>query len=190
METSGACIGRDDPDALLADRARAGSREAFAAIVQRHEGRVYRLALRMSGYHHDAEDIAQETFLLAYGAIGSFRGSSKLRTWLCQIATNAALMRKRSAKRRPTVPFDETILPPSDDLTDELLARRRQAMRAVDVIEGLDDNHRAAFVLCDLEGMRGAEAAEVLSTSAAAVRQRAYRARRIVRERLAGIDWS
>lgn len=89
------------PDEALAACARDGARRAFAVLVTRHWGRVYRLALRMSRNVSDAEDIAQEAFLLAHRGIGSFHGESRFRTWLHRIVVNQALMQRRAARTRP-----------------------------------------------------------------------------------------
>src|SRR5277367_846063 len=101
----------DATDEVLLSRARAGCQASFAAIVRRHQSQVYRIALRFTRYPDDAEDISQETFLLAYRSLESFRGASKLRTWLGRIAINAALMRNRSARRRRLVLEDDDSVP-------------------------------------------------------------------------------
>ena len=88
-------------DEILSARARDGARSAFAELVGRYQDRVYRIALRMSHNPSDAEEIAQETFLLAHRGIATFHGESLFRTWLYRIAVDQALMRRRAAKRRP-----------------------------------------------------------------------------------------
>ena len=79
------------PEELLVEEARKGGREAFAELARRHEGRVHGVALRMAGNVSDADDLAQEVFLTAWKAIGSFRSGSSFYTWLYRIAVNTSL---------------------------------------------------------------------------------------------------
>jgi RNA polymerase sigma-70 factor (ECF subfamily) len=87
-------------DEMLAAQAAAGDDHAFEAIVERYEGRIFRLACRLTS-DTDAPDVLQETFLQAYRHLRGFRGESQFGTWLYRIATNAALMHRR-ARARPT----------------------------------------------------------------------------------------
>jgi len=174
-------------DEILAERARSGSRPAFAALVGRYQGRVYRLAMRLTRNRCDAEEIAQETFLRAHRSIAFFRAESRFGTWLYRIAVNEALMRRRAAARRPTGSIED-LIPRSADVgigpagagperADTLLERRQTIDRVHAALDCLDDAHRAALVLRDLEELSAEEAAEVLAVSPDVVRQRAHRAR-------------
>jgi RNA polymerase sigma-70 factor (ECF subfamily) len=180
-------------DEALAELARAGDDTAFAALVERYQGRVYRLALRLSSNPSDAEEILQDTFLQAWRKIDTFRGEARFGTWLYRIATNTALMRKRAARRRPAESL-EALLPQFDESglladldyqrsarADELLERAELAQRAREALDLLDENYRAVFVLRDLEEMSTEEAARVLEITPEAVRQRLHRARLMVR---------
>jgi RNA polymerase sigma-70 factor (ECF subfamily) len=189
---------RTESDEVLAARARAGARSAFAVLVGRYQDRVYRLALRMSRNPSDAEEIAQETFLLAHRGIRTFEGESRFGTWLYRIAVNQALMRRRAAKRRPVESLD-ALLPQLADrglaatsgeplaATDDLVHRVALARRVRDALEQLDEPHRAAVVLRDLEELSAEDAATVLGITPEAVRQRAHRARLKLREQLADL---
>jgi len=184
-------------DEALAERARAGDDTAFAALVERYQERVYRLALRLSSNPTDAEEILQDTFLQAWRKIDTFRGDARFGTWLYRIATNTALMRKRAARRRPAESL-EALLPQFEESglladldyqrsarADELLERAELAQRAREALDLLDENYRAVFVLRDLEEMSTEEAARVLEITPEAVRQRLHRARLMVRGYLA-----
>jgi RNA polymerase sigma-70 factor (ECF subfamily) len=181
-------------DETLAARAAAGDHHAFEQLVVRYEGRVYRLACRLTS-DTDAPDILQETFLQVYRHLGSFRGESRFGTWLYRIATNASLMWRRSRSRKPSESL-EAFLPRFDEhgihagtpaelqiaaSADELLDRQVLANRAREVLALLPDLYRDAFVLRDLEEMSTAEVAEVLGIEPAAVRQRVHRARLMLR---------
>src|SRR5512144_1667640 len=93
-------------DETLASRAAAGDDSAFEDIVRRYQARVFRLACRLTS-DTDAPDVLQETFLQVYRHLPSFRGESQFGTWLYRVATNAALMHRRSTARRPTEPLDQ-----------------------------------------------------------------------------------
>lgn len=187
--------GTETNDETLAARAAAGDDAAFELIVSRYQGRVYRLACRLTGSEADAMDVLQDTFLQVYRRVGSFRGESRFGTWLYRIATNAALMHNRVRARQRAESL-ETFLPGFDtagvhlgtpaDLqgaasVEEILDRRLLAEKARAAIERLPEANRAAFVLRDLEEMSTSDVAEVLGIETAAVRQRVHRARLMLR---------
>lgn len=184
----------DSSDESLAALAAAGDTSAFEAIVHRYQARVFRLACRLTT-DTDAPDVLQETFLQVYRYLPSFRGESQFGTWLYRIATNAALMHRRAAARRPTESL-EAYLPRFDadgthaatpaelqvaSRADELLDRETLAEKARTVVARLPDTYRDAFVLRDLEEMPTAQVAQVLGIETAAVRQRVHRARLMLR---------
>jgi RNA polymerase sigma-70 factor (ECF subfamily) len=184
----------DPTDEILAARAAAGDDHAFEAIVARYEGRVFRLACRLTS-DTDAPDVLQETFLQVYRHLPSFRGDSRFGTWVYRIATNAALMLRRARARRPAESL-ESYLPrfeadgvhaetPAElqaaSRADEILDRQFLAAQARLVIARLPDLYRDAFVLRDLEEMATADVAQVLGIEPAAVRQRVHRARLMLR---------
>ena len=181
-------------DEALAARAAAGDNSAFEAIVGRYQARIYRLACRLTS-DTDAPDVLQETFLQIYRHLPSFRGESRFGTWLYRIATNAALMQRRTSARRPAESLDR-FLPRFDaegkhtatpaelqvaSRADELLDRQVLAEKARDVIAKLPDLYRDAFVLRDLEEMSTADVAHALGVEPATVRQRVHRARLLLR---------
>jgi RNA polymerase sigma-70 factor (ECF subfamily) len=181
-------------DDIVAARAAAGDDHAFEEIVRRYQARLFRLACRLTS-DTDAPDVLQETFLQVYRHLPSFRGESQFGTWVYRIATNAALMHRRSRARRPAESL-EAFLPRFDDNgrhaatpaelqvashADELLDRQFLAERARDVIAQLPDVYRDAFVLRDLEEVPTADVARILNIEPAAVRQRVHRARLMLR---------
>jgi RNA polymerase sigma-70 factor (ECF subfamily) len=182
-------------DEALVHRVRAGACSAFTELVSRYQDRVYRLAIRISKSPNDAEEITQETFFQAHRAIASFQGESRFRTWLYRIAVNEALMRRRAARRRPVEMLEElalrggvepvaTIESEPTESADELVHRKLLWNRLHDALGRLEESHRTALVLRDLEELSAEEAADVLGVSATVVRQRAHRARLKLREEL------
>jgi RNA polymerase sigma-70 factor, ECF subfamily len=91
-------IARVTDDDLVA-RAREGDSAAFGDLVLRHQAAVHRAALAATGSASDADDVAQEAFLLAYRRLGSFRGAASFKTWLLTIAWNQAINRRRANTR-------------------------------------------------------------------------------------------
>ena len=86
-------------DEELVARAREGDAAAFGELVLRHQSAVYRAALAAVGVPSDADDVAQEAFLLAYTRLGSFRGAASFKTWLLTITWNQAINRRRANTR-------------------------------------------------------------------------------------------
>jgi RNA polymerase sigma-70 factor (ECF subfamily) len=86
-------------DADLVTRARQGDPAAFGELVDRHRSAVYRTVLAALRSHADAEDAAQDTFLLAFRRLASFRGDASFKTWLLTIAWHQAINRRRSLTR-------------------------------------------------------------------------------------------
>ena len=98
-----------DEQQLIA-MARAGEVTAFDALLRQHAAAVYRLALRMLGHPEDAEDVQQETFILAYRQLRAFRGEASFATWLYAIAARLCLSRRRRNDRRSTTCGVEELL--------------------------------------------------------------------------------
>src|SRR6516165_7958104 len=95
-------------DASAVERTLAGERDVYRVLVERHSQNVYRLAYRMTGNSHDAEEIVQEAFLRGYRKLAQFAGNANFGTWVYRIAANYAIDRMRqrkseeSRRERPT----------------------------------------------------------------------------------------
>lgn len=182
---------RSNDDELVRD-AQSGTPRAFAELVARHRRAVYQLALRVTANPHDAEEIVQDTLLTLHRRLGSFRGDAKFSTWLYSVTRNAALMhlRKRPVAQRHG--GDDEALPPRDDGeglpadadAEEHLMRRQLAREALRQLATLPDEYRLPFVLRDVEGLSSRETADAVGINVNLVRQRVYRARRMLRGRL------
>ena len=189
----------DASDEALAALAAGGDAAAFEALVARYQGRIYRLACRLTGSEGDAQDVLQEAFLAAYRGLGAFRSASRFSTWLYRIATNAALLHRRRQRRQWTEPLDDYLprftetgehaAEPSEleipSRADEILDQKRLAELAREGLARLPDIYRDAFVLRDLEELPTDEVADLLGLDSAAVRQRVHRARLMLRGYLA-----
>src|SRR5229473_517457 len=87
-----------DSDALAVERTLAGERDAFRVLVERHSHNVFRLAYRMTGNQHDAEEVVQEAFLRGYQKLSQFASRANFGTWVYRIAANYAIDRMRQKK--------------------------------------------------------------------------------------------
>jgi RNA polymerase sigma-70 factor (ECF subfamily) len=182
--------GSDEPG--LVDRAREGDATAFGVLVDRYYRRVYGVVYRMCG-PDDAEDLTQEIFLKALGALRSFQfqGNASFRTWLYRIAVNAAINELRRRKRRRQVegPSLDSPVATSDgeverELPDEyavapaLAAERRELQQVVhEVLSRIRPQHRLVLTLVDLESMEYKQAAEALGCPLGTLKSRVARAR-------------
>jgi RNA polymerase sigma-70 factor (ECF subfamily) len=181
-------------DGVLIERASGGSATAFAQLVERHSDTVYTIASNVCVTAEVAEHAIQEAFLTAWRELADFPAGGRFSTWLYRIATRTALAHRARDGRRRTSRVLEAFLPAFDDegalvasaaQWPELEARPSHRGDIVaplqDALECIEDETRAAFVLCDLVELRAEEAAVILDLSPRAVRLRAHRARVLLR---------
>ncbi len=156
-----------DSDRALAARAGQGDRAAFAALVNRHYGRIHRVALRWTGNVPDAEDVAQAVCVKLASAVRSFRGDAEFATWLTRMTINQAQdhhrARSREARRAEAYAAQALVeaqaAPGPEDETDALW----------DAVRQLPHKTRDAVLLVYGEEMNHAEAARILECREATV---------------------
>lgn len=161
----------EDPDAPLVERAQRGDRRAFEELVERHQHRLYTLAVRTLGSVDEAADAVQEAFIRAWLGLPRFRGGSLFSTWLFRICVNAA--HDQRLKRRAE-PLDETREPadPQDAFRVSELSGALQA-----ALDELDEDYRVAVVLYDVLGCSYTEIAELTDVAEGTVKSRIFRGR-------------
>jgi RNA polymerase sigma-70 factor (ECF subfamily) len=180
-------------DHSLVEACRAGQSEAFGALVQRYQERLYQTLLHLSGSAEDARDILQDTFLRAYEKLSQFQGDSSFYTWVYRIGVNLALSGHRRRRSRPSLRrFDEHGADRCADATDDSAdadptyalerAEREQIVEAA--LRSLGPEHRAVVILKDFDGRRYEEIGAILNVPVGTVRSRLHRARCELRERL------
>lgn len=178
---------KTDRELVLA--ARDGDTEAFGLLVRRHQKRIYRLAIHLLRDAAEAEDVTQDAFVRAYGALDRFDGRSEPYTWLYRIAVNLSLnaIRSRKTSRKATTPEDPRIeavlVERRPTLADpgRQVADRRMAVDLCDAIDALSETLRTTLVLVAVDGMSHAEAAEVLGCPEGTVAWRVHEARKKIR---------
>ena len=161
---------------------------ALEALMRLHNRMLYRTARAILRDDAEAEDAVQEAYLQAYGALATFRGESKLSTWLVRITANEALMRRRRNVRAAMVPTEvEPDDLASDEAGPEIDAQRGEMRRLLEAhIDALPDPYRAVFALRALEELSVEETAAALGIPDATVRTRYFRARGLLRKWMAG----
>lgn len=156
-------------------------------VVREHSDRVYRLAFRLAGNRHDAEDITQETFVRVFRSLHTFRPGS-LEAWLHRITTNVFLdsVRLRGGVRvEPLADHAEDLPNPPGYGDPETSYYQRNIDPAVQAaVDELPADFRLAVVLCDVEGMSYTEIGKVLGLKLGTVRSRIHRGRQALRQSL------
>jgi RNA polymerase sigma factor (sigma-70 family) len=158
----------------------AGDPHAFGLIVKRHRDRMWAVAIRTTGDQEEAADALQDAFISAFRRADSFRGDSKVTTWLHRIVVNACLDRIRRRQVRAAEP-----LPDEQDRAAQLAGPEREdpaevRERQVDVLNALkqlNEDQRSALVLVDMEGYSVEEAAAILNCAPGTVKSRCARGR-------------
>lgn len=167
----------------LISRVRAGEPAAERALYDAHVDRVYRLAFRLAGDDELARDFTQETFIRAFERIGTFRGESRLSTWLHAIATTVSLNGLRRVKRFRT---RETALEAADGVAGGVRSAEPDLKtRLRDAIDALPDKYRTVVVMHDMEGYTHEEIATALDMEVGTSKAQLSRARAKLRESLA-----
>jgi RNA polymerase sigma-70 factor, ECF subfamily len=188
-DDAGLPAGTEQSDLELVRRAQRNERGAFDLLVLKYQHKVVKLVARLLRDPTEAEDVAQEAFVKAYRALGSFRGDSAFYTWLYRIAVNTARNTIASRQRRPLdyeaelseseqnnvaarLKHDDT--PEATALSEEIRVTVNQA------IEQLPEDLRTAIVLREVEGLSYEEIAEAMDCPVGTVRSRIFRAREAI----------
>lgn len=182
-----------DNESFFVAAAKAGDVDAFEALVNRYERKIFRLAQHITQNTEDAQDVTQEAFLKAFEHLGDFQGNSRFYTWLVRIAVNQALMKLRK-RRTKDISLDEDIRTEENFVPREIedwgpspeqhYAQDELAEILARVIGELEPSFRLVFQLRDIDELSTEETAEALGLSVPAVKSRLLRARLKLREKL------
>jgi RNA polymerase sigma-70 factor (ECF subfamily) len=181
------------PDPIVRDedlvrRYLSGDRGAFAALVERHERRMYNLALRMTGREEDARDATQDAFLTALRKLSSFRGEAAFTTWMHRVTVNACYDLLRKRQRQPLLDLGDDDRPgreppPAPDPADA-------SNLSIDVQRALLEvppDFRAVMILHDVNDLPQDEVAAILGIAVGTVKSRLHRGR-VTLARAMGIE--
>jgi RNA polymerase sigma-70 factor (ECF subfamily) len=195
MSPHGETIG--ESDAVAVEQTLAGDREAYRVLVDKHSRNVYRLAYRMTGNPHDAEEVVQEAFLRAYQKLEQFESRANFGTWVYRIASNYAIDRMRQKKSEDSqraqpareteggVEFDLMTTVPDSAPSPERLAQSTQLAKHMRrALSELTPAERTAFVMRHWGGSGIEEIAEALKSSSSAAKNTVFRSVQKLRKAL------
>ncbi len=185
-------------DETLALAAQHGDMEAFAALVDRHKGRVYRTLYQVVGDANEAQDLAQEVFVKVFRSLSSYRGDAAFTTWLHRICLNLAFDWLRARKRRPlTVPLEPppgceeqrpTDLPSNEEGPEERTLREERRERLREAIGRLSPDYREVVLLYHFHHLSYQQIADRLGIPVRTVETRLYRARANLKRLLTSME--
>jgi len=172
----------------LITSAQKGDQAAFGEIVRRYQRAVYRVAYALTRNASDADDLAQETFVRAWGAIGRFELGQPLYPWLARIATNQAYSLFRTRKRRPETPLEPLLEAGQqwgvDDDPSDHTANREHSARLRSCFDKLAPEHQSVLALRVLQDLSYDEIAHALNVPIGTVMSRLSRARAELKKRM------
>lgn len=150
----------------------------WGELVSEHADSVYRLAYRLSGNQHDAEDLTQETFMRVFRSLKNYQPGT-FEGWLHRITTNLFLdmVRHRSKIRMEALPEDYERVPGTDMTPEQAYNIANLDPALQEALDALSPDFRVAVVLCDVVGMSYEEIAETLGVKMGTVRSRIHRGR-------------
>ena len=180
----------DAPEAALVAEAKSGRIEAYTELVRRIQTKIYNTIIGMTRNHEDADDLTQDTFMVAYKSLGHFKEQSSFYTWVYRIAVNLTLnhLKKKGREKGREDYEDNAALLEREayaSLSPEGDSLRREFREKLDeAIESLAPAYKAAFNLVVLQEMPHGRAAEILGISENTVSWRMFKARKMLQDRM------
>lgn len=177
----------------LIERLKQGDEAAFKQIVESSQGLVYNTALGIVQSPEDAEDVAQEVFVQLYESIKSFKGESKLSTWLYRVTVSKAMDHLRKKKRKKRFAFVQSLFGANDELVHDppdfvhpgvSFDNKEKAKELFKAIDQLPEKQKVAFTLNRIEGLSYQEISEIMKLTVASVESLLHRARKNLRKTL------
>jgi RNA polymerase sigma-70 factor (ECF subfamily) len=170
----------NETDAELVRACLAGRREAFDALVERHQRHVYQLCYRFAGNHEDANDLAQDVFIRAYRGLRTFKGQASVGTWLYRIGVNVCLTRMGTKSKAealdPLLAANDARLAALDESAADALLRDERAAQVRAAIAKLPRKQRATLVLRVYHDLPHDQIAGILGSSVGAVKANFFHA--------------
>lgn len=182
-------------DEILVAKSKNNDKAAFEILVKRYSKYVYTTAFFMVRDSHEAEDISQEVFVKVYLAIGGFRGLSSFKTWLRKLTVNTCIdkIRVRSKISDKKVSLDgmiedgkEIMLYEFNQNVEKFFQDKETVNNVLKIIVNLDESYRIPLILRDLQDYSYIEIAEILKKPVGTIKTNIHRARKIIKELLAG----
>lgn len=169
-------------DAELIRRAQGGDHQAFGALVQQHQGRVFSFVQRLCGNPDQALDLTQDTFIKVWDALPDWRPDARFETWLLRVARNTTIDALRRRRHEPDALPDDAVLVDHGPTPLRQLESSRSIAQLDDLLARLPVAQREVLLLRELEGLSYQELAAALDISEGTVKSRLARARSAVLE--------
>jgi len=176
-------------DLALVRRCLAGEKEAFEPLVSKYKNLVYGIALNILHSRDEAADAAQEVFLKAWANLGRFNPEYSFKAWIARIAVNHSINASQKHKRSASAAWDEEAVrrvPADSGLPEEELLSREEQDRVKLAIESLPEMYRLMIILFHQQSLSYEEICQVTGYPLSIVKNRLYRARKMLCERLKG----
>jgi len=176
-------------DQELVRRVQCGDMAAFDLLVRKYQHRIAALIGRYIQDWSECQDVAQETFMRAYGAIGNFRGDAQFSTWLHRIAVNTAKNHLVAHNRRPPTDdievadaeqFDSAVRLRDHDTPERELMRQQMERTLMEAVQALPEELRLAITLREVDGLSYEDIAQRMDCPIGTVRSRIFRAREAI----------
>ena len=167
-----------DDDNKIIEKILSGDQQAYAYLVNKYKGPVYNLVYRMTGYHQDTEDLAQEIFIRTYGSLTNFDINRNFFSWLYSIALN--VVRNDLKKRKPLPISAEKSIFQYQDVAEThnpeaMVDRMEQSRHLAAILQALPDRQREAVVLRYYQDLAFKDIAKILDISLSTAKMRVYR---------------
>lgn len=178
-------------ETLLIQQLQQGNSQAFTQLVQAYQPMVFNTVLGIVQHLQEAEDVAQEVFVQAYLSVQSFRGESKISTWLYRIAITKALDNERKKKTKKRINLVKNVFgigQKEEEQSIEFchpgvqLAKKEEATILFKAMQQLPNSQRVAFTLIKVEGLNYDDACEVMQITKKAVEALMHRAKENLRK--------
>lgn len=184
-------------DSLLVEAIKAGEMQQFEVLVDKYKDKIYNMARNITGSQQEAQDLAQDIFLLIYKNIGSFQGRSSLSTWIYRISINKCLDWQRKQQRKNSFlhtlyrstdqdqhidPMEQ--LPNRQPTPEEQYIKNEQIRELRNIIQGLPEKYQKVIILFHYQQMTYQEIADVLELPVRTIETQLYRGKQKIREQL------
>lgn len=184
----------NEEDLEWLERFKNGNCRAFDFFVRKYQRQLYGIIYHMTSNKEDAADILQEVFVKAFRSLPSFKGDSRLFTWLYRIAVNTTLSSLKKNRKKSTMSLEafaaDTGMPdfllhdPKEEKGDRATLLKELQEKLNESLQKLSDIHRTVIVLFEIEGMSHAEIARIMRCSEGTVRSRLHYAKEQLKQSL------
>lgn len=176
----------DISDQSLVLRTRGGDKQAYGELVERYQGTVFNVCLRLLGERHEAEDLMQDAFLRAHARLGTYDENRPFGPWIRRVAANLCLNRikRRTPLSLPVEELASRVHVDAPRMPEQAAIEREQQLRVRSAILALPPHYRVVIELRHYQGLSYAEIGAELGIPLSDVKSHLFRARKLLAEGL------